>query len=323
MAVARRDFLNLAALGLAVPAFADRSWAQSYQERPVHIVAGYPPGAAPDIIARLIGQALSERLGQQFIVDNRPGAASNIGTELVAHATPDGYTLLMTVSTNAVNATLYTNLNFDFVHDLVPVAGICSTPFLISVTDGFPAKTVPELIAYAKANPGKIDFATHGVGTGPHIAGELFKMMTGISLVHVPYKGSYINDLISGQVQLTFTPIAEAIEFVRDGKLRAIAVTTAKRSDGLPDVPAIGEFVPGYVAAGWYGICAPRGTGSDVIGKLAEAILAVDADASFTARLKTLGVEPMPLNTAAFGKFITDETAKWAKVIQFSGTKPE
>jgi tripartite-type tricarboxylate transporter receptor subunit TctC len=294
--------------------------AESYPARPVHIIAGYPPGAAPDIIARLIGQALTGRLGQQFIVDNRPGAASNVGTETVAHATPDGYMLLIAVSTNAVNATLYTNLNFDFVHDLVPVAGVGSTPFLISVTNSFPAKTVPELIAYAKANPGKIDFATHGVGTGPHVAGELFKMMTGVALVHVPYKGSYTSDLISGQVQLTFTPIAEAIEFVRDGKLRAIAVTTAKRSEALPDVPTIGEFVPGYVAAGWYGLCAPRGTSDDIIATLAKATLAADADPAFKTRLTTLGVEPMPLNTTEFGKFITDETQKWAKVIQFSGT---
>jgi tripartite-type tricarboxylate transporter receptor subunit TctC len=323
MPVARRGFLNLAALSVALPAFARQSRAESYPARPVHIVAGYPPGAAPDIIARLIGQALSDRLGQQFVVDNRPGAASNIGSELVAHATPDGYTLLMTVSTNAVNATLYNNLNFDFIHDLVPVAGICSTPFLISVTNSFPANTVPELIAYAKANPDKINFATHGVGTGPHVAGELFKMMTGITLVHVPYKGSYANDLISGQVQLTFTPIAENIEFVRSGKLRALAVTTAKRSAALPDVPAIGEFVPGYVAAGWYGLCAPRGTSNDIIATLAKATLASDADPTLKSRLATLGVEPMPLDTAAFGKFITSETEKWAKVIQFSGVKPE
>ena len=228
--------------------------------RPVHIVTGYPAGASPDIIARLIADALSRRIGQQFIVDDRPGAGSNIGTEVVAHAAPDGYTLLMAVSTNAINATLYTKLNFDFTKDFAPVARIGATPFVIVSNPSFPPKTVPELIAYSKAHPGQVNFATQGVGTGPHAAAELFKMMTGADLVHVPYKGNFNADLLGGQIPLTFASIASEMEFVKDGRLRCIAVTTATRSGALPDVPTVAEFVPGYEAAGWYGICAPTGT---------------------------------------------------------------
>jgi tripartite-type tricarboxylate transporter receptor subunit TctC len=323
MKLLRRQFLHLAAGAAALPALQRPSFALDYPTRPVHIVAGYPAGAGPDIIARLIAQALSDRLGQQFIVDNRPGAASNIATEIVAHATPDGYTLLMTVSTNAVNATLYTDLNFDFSHDLVPVAGIGRTPFVITATASFGPKTVPELIAYAKANPGKVNFATQGVGSGPHVSGEEFKMMTGVNLVHVPYKGSYMTDLIGGQIQLAFAPIAQVVEYIRDGRLRGIALTTAKRSDALPNVPTIAEFVPGYEASGWYGICAPKGTPADVIDKLAGAVVACGADATFKSRLVALGVESTPMNTAEFGKFIDNEIAKWAKVIKFASVKPE
>jgi tripartite-type tricarboxylate transporter receptor subunit TctC len=282
-----------------------------------------PANAGPDIIGRLIAQALSERLGQQFIVDNRPGASSNIGTEIVAHAPPDGYALLITVSTNAVNATLYTNLNFNFTHDLVAVAGIGRTPFVIAANPAFPAKTVPERIAYAKANPGRVNFATQGVGSGPHVSGELFKMMTGVDLVHVPYKTNYLTDLLGGQVQLAISPMAQVIEFVRDGRLRAIAVTTATRSDALPDVPAIAEFMPGYESAGWYGICAPSQTPADIIDKLAAATVAAGADPAFKSRLVALGVESTPMTTAQFAKFIADKTEKWAKVIKFSGTKVE
>jgi tripartite-type tricarboxylate transporter receptor subunit TctC len=323
MKLPRRKFLSLAAGAAALPAWSRTAAALDYPTRPVHIVAGYPAGAAPDIVARLIAQPLSERLGQQFIVDDRPGAASNIGAEIVAHSPPDGYALLITVSTNAVNATLYTNLKFDFSHDLTPVAGIGRTPFAIVINPALPAKTVPELIAYLKANPGKVDMATNGVGSGPHVAGELFMMMTGTQLVHVPYKASYIPDLLSGQVPLTLVPIASVIEFIRDGRLRIIAVTTATRSELLPDVPAIGEFVPGYAAAGWYGICVPRGTPAEIVDKLATTILAVDTDPGFQARLKALGIEPAPMNTAEFGKFLVDETEKWAKVIKFANVRPE
>jgi tripartite-type tricarboxylate transporter receptor subunit TctC len=319
----RRAFLHLTAGAAAVAALPRRAAALDYPTRPVHIVTGYPAGAGPDIISRLIAQALSQSMGQQFIVDNRPGASSNIGTEIVAHSAPDGYTLLTTVSTNAVNATFYTNLNFDFGRDLAPVAGIGRTPFVFAANPGFPPKTVPELIAYAKANPGKVNFATQGVGSGPHVSTELFKMLTGVDLVHVPYKGNYTTDLIGGQIPLAAAPMAQVIEFIRDGRLRAIAVTTATRSDALPDVPAIGEFVPGYDAAGWYGITAPAGTPADIVAKLGAAIVAAGDDATFKSRLVALGVESMPMTTAQFSKFVTDEIAKWAKVVQFASIKAD
>ncbi len=321
MKLKRRQFLHLAAASAAMPAWSRLAWAEAYPERPVHVIAGYPAGAGPDIIARLIAESLSQRLGQQFIIDNRPGANSNIGTELVAYAAPDGYTLLLTVSTTAVNATLYSKLNFDFSHDLVPVAGIGRTPFVIAANPGFPPKTVPELITYAKANPGRINFASQGIGSSPHVCAELFKMMTGVNLVHVPYKTNYVTDLVGGQIQLAFAPIAQVIEFCKDGRLRAIAVTTATRSDALPDVPAIAEFVPGYEGVGWYGICAPAGTPSDIVAKLADGVVAAGADPNFKSRLTVLGVESKPMNTAEFHKFVGDEIAKWAKVIEFAGIK--
>ncbi len=323
MKLRRREFLHLAAAGAALPAWSQLAWAEAYPDRPVHIVTGYPAGAGPDIIARLIAESLSQRLGQQFIVDNRPGANSNIGTEIVAHAAADGYTLLLTVSTTAVNATLYTKLNFNFSQDLVPLAGIGRTPFVIAANPGFPPKTVPELIAYAKANPGRVNFASQGVGSSPHVCGELFKMMTGVDLVHVPYKTNYVTDLVGGQIQLAFAPIAQVIEFCKDGRLRAIAVTTATRSDALPNVPAVAEFLPGYEGVGWYGVCAPHGVGADVIAKLAPAVVASAGDATFKSRLTALGVEPRPMNTAEFAKFVNDEIAKWAKVIQFAGIKAD
>src|ERR1700684_147471 len=284
----RREFLHLTAGAVAVAALPRSASALDYPTRPVHIVAGYPAGAGPDIIARLIAQALSESMGQQFIVDNRPGASSNIGTEIVAHSAPDGYTLLTTVSTNAVNATFYTNLNFDFGRDLKPVAGIGRTPFVFAAHPGFPPKTIPELIAYAKANPGKVNFATQGVGSGPHVSAELFKMLTGVDLVHLAYKGNYTTDLIGGQIPLAVAPMAQVIEFVRDGRLRAIAVTTATRCDALPDVPAIGEFVPCYVASGWYGIVAPPATPAEIVDKLSATILAGVNDPEVKSRLVAL-----------------------------------
>jgi tripartite-type tricarboxylate transporter receptor subunit TctC len=317
----RRHFLQLTAAAAVIPIAPRVASALDYPTRPVHIVAGYPAGAGPDIIARLIAQWLSERLPQQCIVDNRPGASSNIGTEIVAKAPPDGYTLLMTVSTNAVNATLYSNLNFNFSRDLIPVASVGRTSFVITANPKFQPSTVSELIAYSKANPGGVNFATQGVGTGPHVSGELFKMMTGAHLVHVPYKGNYIMDLLGGQIPLAISPIPQVIEFIRDGRLRAIAVTTETRADVLPEVPAIGEFVPGYVSAGWYGICAPTGTPAAIVGKLNAEITAGILDPKVSDRLLTLGVEPKPQSSEEFGEFIAGEIDKWAKVIEFAGAK--
>ena len=323
MKLPRRRFLHLAAGAAALPAVSRMVRAEAYPTRSVRIVVGYPPGGAPDIIARLIGQWLSERLGQQFIVDNRPGAASNIGTETVAKAPPDGYTLLIAVSTNAVNATLYTNLSFNFVRDMVAVELIGGTPFVMVVNPSFPAKTVPEFIAYAQANPGKINMASQGIGTTPHVCGVLLKMMTGIELVHVPYRGNLMPDLLAGQVQLYFSPMAQAIEYVKDGRLRALGVTTSTRSDALPDVPSIGVFVRGYVASGWYGICAPKNTSTGIIEKLNNNINAALIDPRMNARLLALGVEPRVMTSGEFGKFVADETEKWAKVIKFAGIRPE
>jgi tripartite-type tricarboxylate transporter receptor subunit TctC len=319
----RRKVLQLAA-GAAASTLVPRSAsALDYPTRPVHIVAGYPPGLSPDIIARLIAQAASERLGQQFIVDNRPGAASNIGTEVVAHATPDGYTLLLTVSANAINATLYPHLNFSFARDLTPVGSIGRTPFVIVVNPQLPVKSVPELIAYAKANPGKINVASAGVGTGPHVACELFKMMTGTDMVQVPYKGSYMTDLLGGQIPMAFGPIAQIIEDVRAGKLIALGLTTATRSAAAPDIPAIAEFVPGYAAAGWYGICATAGTPDEIVEKLNAAISAGVNDPGLKAKLLNLGVEPVTMPVKEFQKYVTDEIAKYAKVITATGMKAD
>jgi tripartite-type tricarboxylate transporter receptor subunit TctC len=318
MKLPRRQVLHLAAGAAALPAVCSVARAEAYPTRPVHIVVPYPAGGAPDIVARLFGEWLSQQLGRQFIVDDRPGAASNIGTEIVAKAPPDGYTLLVAVSTNAVNASIYTKLNFNFIRDFAPVAGIGGTPFVMVLTPTFPAKTFPEFIAYAKAHPGKVNMASQGIGTTPHVCGELLKMMTGIDFVHVPYRGNLMPDLLAGQVQFYFSPMAQAIEYVKDDRLRALAVTTAKRAALLPDVPAIAEFVPGYAASGWYGIVVPTGTPADVIGKLSAQILAGVADPILKARLQTLGVVPVPRGSAAFGQFIADETAKWAKVIKFA-----
>jgi tripartite-type tricarboxylate transporter receptor subunit TctC len=317
----RRVFLAFAGSGAVLPALPRRASALDYPARPVHLVVAFPAGLSPDILARLVGQPLSERLDQQFIVDNRPGAASNIGTEVVAHAAPDGYTVLLTISGNAINATLYTHLNFNFARDLTPVAAIGRTPFVIVVNPAFPVKSVSELIDYAKANPGKINIASAGPGTGPHVACELFKMMTGVDMVQVPYKASYMTDLLGGQIPIAFGPIAQIIEDVRAGKLLAIGVTTPTRSDAAPQIPAIAEFVPGYAASGWYGICAPTGTPDDIIEKLNAAITACVTDPGLKSRLLNLGVEPMPMSVADFRKFVAAEIAKYAKVIQFAGIK--
>jgi tripartite-type tricarboxylate transporter receptor subunit TctC len=319
----RRRFLQLGTAAIAAPAGSRFARAQNYPTKPVRIIVGFPAGGLTDVVARLIGQPLSERLGQQFIVDNRPGAASNIGTEVVAHATPDGYTLLQTVSANAINATLYQHLNFDFARDLTPVGSIGRTPFVIVVNPQFPVKSVPELIAYAKANPGKINVASAGVGTGPHVACELFKMMTGTDMVQVPYKGSYMTDLLGGQIPIAFGPIAQIIEDVRGGKLIAIGLTTPTRSAAAPDIPAISEFVPGYAAAGWYGICATTGTPDDIVEKLNAAISAGVNDPGLKAKLLNLGVEPVTMSVAEFKKYVADEIAKYAKVINATGMKAD
>jgi tripartite-type tricarboxylate transporter receptor subunit TctC len=322
MAQSRRHFLRLTAGGAALASLPCGADALDFPTRPVHIVVGYAPGIAPDIIGRLIGQWLSDRLRQQFVIDNRPGAASNIGTEVVAKATPDGYTLLVAVSTNAINATLYSNLSFSFTRDLVPVGSIGGTPFVVTANPAFPPKSIPELVAYAKANPGKINIASSGVGTGPHVSFELFKMMTGVDIVHVPYRTSYMPDLLGGQISLAFSPMAQVIPFIRDGRLRPLAVTPANRSDAMPDVPTVAETLPGYAANGWYGICAPRGTPAEVIARLNAEITAGVADPGLRARLVDLGIEPRPMTPAEFGQFIADETEKWAKVIRFAALRP-
>jgi tripartite-type tricarboxylate transporter receptor subunit TctC len=319
----RRTFLNLAAGAAALPAVSRFARADTYPSRPVHIVTGYPAGTAPDIMGRLLAQPLSDRLGQQFVVDNRPGATNNIGTELVVHAPPDGYTLLLTVSANAINETLYTNLNFDFSRDLVPVAGFASTAFVFVVNPDFPAKTVPDLIAYAKANPDKVNLATNGIGTGAHVAAVMLMMMTDTKMTIVPYKSSYFTDLLGGQVQVADPPMAGVAEYIKGGKLRALAVTTAKRASALPDVATVADTVAGFDAAGWFGISAPKGTPVDIVEKLAAAIVPIASDPSFQSRVTTLGAEPMPMTTAQFGNFVADETAKWAKVIKFAGIKPD
>jgi tripartite-type tricarboxylate transporter receptor subunit TctC len=321
MKLPRRKFLHFATVAAAFPSLIGNASASDYPVRPVRIVVSFPPGGAPDIIARLIGQWLSERLDQQFLVDNRPGAAGNIGTEIVAKAPPDGYTLLIAVSTTAVNAALYTNLNFNFSRDIAPVASIGGTAFVIAFNPSFPAKTIPEFIAYAKANPGKVNMASQGIGTTPHVCGELFKMMTGVDFVHVPYRTSLLPDLLAGQVHFYFSPMPQAIEYVTDGRLRALGVTTATRAAALPNVPAIGEFVPGYAVVGWFGICVPMGTPTAVIDRLNAEISDGVADPALKARLTALGVEPLVSTPAEFRKFVGDEIQKWTKVITFAGIK--
>jgi len=317
----RRKFLQLSAWAAASAAAPRLARAQPYPSRPVRLIVGFPAGNAPDIIARLIGQWLSDGLGQQVIIENRPGAASNIATEMAVNAPPDGYTLLLVVLTNVINAALYPNLKFNFVQDLAPVAGIANSPFVVVVNPDLPARTIPEFIAYARANPGRINMASGGNGASTHIFGELFKLMAGVDLLHVPYRGSYLPDLLSGQVHVVFNPIPQSMELIRTGKLRALAVTTAKRLDTLPDVPTVGEFVPGYAAIGWFGLSAPKGTPADIVARLNQATNASLADPKLQARLATLGVEPMPMTPAEFGRFVADDFEKWAKVIRTAGIK--
>jgi tripartite-type tricarboxylate transporter receptor subunit TctC len=318
MKLPRRAFLNLAAGAAVFPSFSRMAVAESYPSRPVRIIVGFPAGLAPDTAARLVGQPLSERLGQPVVIENRPGAGSNIGTEVVVRAPADGYTLLMVAATNAMNATLYNDLKFDFVHDIAPVASIGETIFLLVVNPSVSAKTVPEFIAYARANPGKTNMASPGTGTAPHVFGEMFKMMTGVDLVHVPYRSSFMPDLLGGQVQVAFMTVSTSIQYIREGKLRALAVTTATRQEVVPDIPALSEFVPGYEASGWLGIGAPRRTPAEIIERLNKEINTVLADPDLKARLVGIGIPSMSMTPAEFGKFIADETDKWAKVIKFA-----
>ena len=325
MKLPRRQFLHLAAGAAALPTISRIAKAQSYPARPVRLIVTTPAGGSPDIIARLIGQWLSERLGQPIVVDNRSGASGNIGTEIVVRAPPDGYTLLMALSLNAINAALYDNLPFNFIRDTAPVASIASIPLVMEVNPSVPAKTVPEFIAYAKANPGKINMASGGNGSTLHVAGELFKMMAGVDMVHVPYRGEALAlpDLISGQVQLLFGVMPASLGYIRAGKLRALAVTTAKRQEPLPDVPTVGEFLPGFEARGWYGIVVPKATPTEIVEKLNKEINAALVDPNMKKRLTDLGAALFGGSPADFGKFIADETDKWRKVVTFAGIKAE
>jgi tripartite-type tricarboxylate transporter receptor subunit TctC len=323
MKLPRRQFLRLAAGAGALATAARRAAAQAYPTRPVRLIVGFPPGTATDTDGRLIAQSLSERLGQQVIVDNRTGAGTNIAVESVVRADPDGYTLLMITVTNAVNATLYRGLKFDLVRDIAPVAGTMRTANVLVVNPAVPVHTVPEFIAYAKAHPGKINYASNGHGSAPNMAAELFKFMTGVDLVHVPYRSSFAPDLMGGQVQVAFTPIPLSIAFIRDGKLRALAVTGTKRSDALPGIPTVAEFVPGYVADVWHGVGAPKNTPTDVIDRLNKEIGAALADPAMKAKFANLGAEPMPMTPGEFGQFVTAEIDKWAKVVRFAGVTME
>jgi tripartite-type tricarboxylate transporter receptor subunit TctC len=325
MKLPRRRFLHLAAGAATLPAVSRIAWAQAYPSRPVRIIAPTAPGGAPDILARLIGPWLSERLGQQFVVENRPGSGNNIGTEAVVRAAPDGYTLLMVSSSNAINATLYDKLNFVFLRDIAPVAGIISLPFVMVVNPSVPAKTVPEFTAYAKANPGKISFGSPGIGTPGHVAGELFKMMAGVEMIHVPYRGggAVLSDLLGGQVQALFGTTSLTVEQVMAGKLRPLAVTSATRWEGLPDIPTVGDFVPGYEASSVFGLGAPKNTPVEIVDKLNRAIHAALDDPKLKTRLVDLGGTLLAGSPGDFAKLIASDTEKWAKVIRAANIKAE
>ena len=325
MKLPRRRFLSLAAGAAGLPALSRIAWAQTYPSRPVHLIVGYAAGGPTDIAARLVGQWLSERLGQQFVIENRPGAGTNIATEMVVRAPADGYTLLLISLSNSVNATLYDKLTFNFIRDIAPIAGIMRTVQVMVVSPSFPAKTLPEFIAYAKANPGKINMATAGSGSPPHIYGELFNTMAGVNLIPVAYRGGgpALVDLFGGQVQVLFESILTSMPYIKAGTLRPLAVTSATRSAALPDVPSVGEFVPGYEAGGFYGVGAPKDTPTEIIDRLDGAINAVLADPKNQAHMVELGGAPMPMTSSELGKLISDETEKWGKVIQTAGMKAD
>jgi tripartite-type tricarboxylate transporter receptor subunit TctC len=324
MKLPRRQFLHLLAGAALLPAVARIARAQAYPTRPVRLILGYAPGNAPDIVARLIGEWLSQRFGQPFIIENRPGAGTNIGTEVVVRAPPNGYTLLYVTTANASNATLFDKLNFNFMRDIAPVAGIIRVPNLVTVNLSLPVKTIPQLIAYAKANPGKLNFGAPNGGT-VQLSGEMFKMMSGLNIVHVPYSNQMqaVADLLADQIQVSFDVMPTTIEYARTGKLRALAVTTATRSPALPDVPTVGDFVPGYEASSWHGVGTPKDTSAEIIDTLNREINAALADPQFKARLADLGGTVLSGSPADFGKFIASETEKWAKVVKFAGIKPE
>ena len=323
MQLQRRTFLNLAAGAAALTALSRKARAETYPSRPVHVIVGFSAGSASDIIARLMAQYLSQKLGHQFVVENHPGAATNLAAEYVVRAAPDGYTLLLLTSANTVNATLYTKLNFNLRTDIAPIASIDLVPYVMEVTNALPVKTVGEFITYARANPGKINMASNGVGSGPHVAGELFQMMAGVKLVHVAYTGNPYADLIAGQVQMMFSPIPASIAYVRSGQLRPLAVGSTARIAVLPDVPTVAEFLPGYDASGWHGIGAPKNTPPDIVESLNKAVGTDLADTAFKGKLADLGGVPAPMTPAQFGTFIAEETAKWAKVNAFANIKAE
>jgi tripartite-type tricarboxylate transporter receptor subunit TctC len=325
MKLPRRRFLHLAAGAAALPAAARVAWAQTYPTRPVHVFVGVAPGGPNDTVARLLGQWLAERLGQQFVVENRTGAGGNIATEGVVRAAPDGYTLLLETSANAVNVTLYEKSSFNFLTDIVQVAAIVRVPNVMVVNPSVPAKTIPEFIAYAKANPGRINMATAGIGTTPQMSGELFKQMVGVDLVTVAYRGGApaLIDLIAGQVQVMFEPTISTLPYVRSGKLRALAVTSTARSELLPEVPTVSETVPGYEVSQWFGIGAPKGTPPEIVARLNQEINAAVADPKLVSRFAEMGGIPTPMTSGAFAKLIADETEKWAKVIRTANIKPE
>jgi tripartite-type tricarboxylate transporter receptor subunit TctC len=325
MKLPRRKFLQLAAGASALPAMARTARAQTYPARPVHIIVPFAAGSPQDVLKRLFGQWLSERLGQQFIIENRPGGGGNIGTEAVVKASPDGYTLLSVGPSNAINTTLYEKLNFDFIRDTTSVAGLSRQPQVMLINPSVPAKTVPEFLSYAKANPGKLNMASAGTGTGPHLSGELFKMMAGVNLVHVPYRGGgpALTDLLGGQVQVMFLTPFGAIEHIQAGKLRALAVTTKTRSDALSDLPVLADFVPGYESSSWFGLSAPKNTPAAIIDKLNKEINAAFADAKVKAQLANWGATALAGSPADFGKLIADETEKWGKVIRAANIRPE
>jgi len=325
MKLPRRNFLHLAAGAAALPTVSRFAFAQTYPSRPVRLIVPFAPAGGSDITARLMGQWLSERLAQPFIIENRPGAGSNIATEAVVRAAADGYTLLYVTTANAINATLYDKLNFNFIRDIAPVATISRNTYVMLVHPSMPAKTVPEFIAYAKAHPRKINMASAGTGSPPHVCGELFKMMAGVDLLHLPYRGGgpALTDLLGGQVQVYFATTVASIEYIRAGRLRALAVTTATRSDALPDIPTVAEFVPGYEASSWYGVGAPKATPAEIVEKLNKEINAGLADAKLKARLADLGGDVLALSPADFGKLIADETEKWGNVIRALNIKAD
>jgi tripartite-type tricarboxylate transporter receptor subunit TctC len=325
MNLPRRSFLHLAAGAAALPAVSHIAAADTFPTRPVHIIVGFPAGGPGDTLARLIGQWLSERLHQPFVIENRTGAGGNIGAEAVVRASADGYTLLLATSASAINVTLYPNLNFNFVRDIAPVAGVSRDPYVVVVNSSVPANTIPEFIAYAKANPGKINMGSGGIGVPSHVFGELFEIMAGVNMTHVPYRGAApaLIGLIGGQVQVLFSPLLSSIEYIKADKLRALAVTSATRSEVLPDIPTVGDFVPGYEASSWTGIFAPKDTPAEIVDRLNKEINAALADPKMKAQFAILGAERMPMTPTDFGKFIAEETEKWGKVIREANIKPD